>query len=63
MGIRVRIIEKDRSRCDQLSELLPKANIICGDGTDQALLMEEGLPHAQSVISLTGLDEENLLLS
>ena len=63
MGIRVRIIEQDRTRCEQLSELLPKANVICGDGTDQSLLMEEGLPYAQSVISLTGLDEENLLLS
>ena len=63
MGIRVRIIELDRARCEQLSELLPKANVICGDGTDQSLLMEEGLPYAQSVISLTGFDEENLLLS
>ena len=63
MGIRVRIIEQDKARCEQLAELLPKATIICGDGTDQKLLMEEGLPHAQSVISLTGLDEENLLLS
>ncbi len=63
MGIRVRIIEKDKTRCEQLCELLPKATIICGDGTDQELLMEEGLPYAQSVISVTGLDEENLLLS
>ena len=63
MGIRVRIIEKDKARCEQLCELLPKATIICGDGTDQELLMEEGLPYAQSVISVTGLDEENLLLS
>lgn len=63
MGIRVRIIEKDKARCELLCELLPKATIICGDGTDQELLMEEGLPYAQSVISVTGLDEENLLLS
>lgn len=62
-GIRVRIIEQDRDRCEELTELLPKASIIHGDGTDQSLLMEEGLPFAQSVISLTGFDEENLLLS
>ena len=63
MGVRVRIIEQDKERCEQLSGLLPKASIINGDGTDQTLLLEEGLPFAESVISLTGLDEENLLLS
>lgn len=63
MGVRVRIIELDKERCEQLSGLLPKASIINGDGTDQTLLLEEGLPFAESVISLTGLDEENLLLS
>lgn len=62
-GIRVRIIEQNRERCEELTELLPKASIIHGDGTDQTLLMEEGLPFAESVISLTGFDEENLLLS
>lgn len=62
-GIQVRIIEKDLERCEELSELLPKANIIHGDGTDQKLLMEEGLSHAESVLALTGIDEENLLLS
>lgn len=63
MNIRVRIIEQDTKRCEQLSGLLPKATIINGDGTDQKLLISEGLPAAQSVISLTGYDEENLLLS
>ena len=57
MNIRVRIIEQDTKRCEQLSELLPKATIINGDGTDQKLLLSEGLPAAQSVISLTGYDE------
>ncbi len=63
MGVRVRIIEQDLERCEYLSSQLPKASVINGDGTDQRLLLEEGLPYAQSVISLTGLDEENLLLS
>ena len=62
-GIQVRIIEKDLNRCEYLSEQLPKANIIHGDGTDQKLLMEEGLSNAESVLALTGIDEENLLLS
>lgn len=62
-GIRVTIIEVDRKRCEELSELLPKATIICGDATDQSLLSEEGLEHAQGFAALTGLDEENILLS
>ncbi len=62
-GIRVTIIEVDPARCDVLSELLPKATIICGDATDQDLLSEEGLEHAQGFAALTGLDEENILLS
>ena len=62
-GIRVTIIEVDRERCDVLSELLPHATVICGDATDQNLLLQEGLEHAQGFAALTGLDEENILLS
>lgn len=62
-GIHVTIIEIDRERCEQLSELLPDATIICGDATDQTLLSQEGLEHAQGFAALTGLDEENILLS
>lgn len=62
-GIRVTIIEVDYARCEHLSEILPEATIICGDATDQNLLAEEGLEHAQGFAALTGLDEENILLS
>ena len=41
--IHVKIIEKDPNRCEFLSDLLPDATIINGDGTDRALLLEEGL--------------------
>ncbi len=63
VGIATKIIEKDSKRCDLLSEMLPKATIICGDGTDQDLLMEEGLDKVDGFAALTGLDEENILLS
>lgn len=63
MGIKVKIIEKERSRCEELSILLPDAIIINGDGTDQDLLHEEDLAHAESFIPLTGIDEENILLT
>lgn len=63
VGIATKIIEKDPLRCEHLSELLPKATIICGDGTDQNLLLQEGLDKADGFAALTGLDEENILLS
>lgn len=40
-----------------------KAIIINGDGTDQELLREEGLPYVESFVPLTGIDEENILLT
>lgn len=63
MGIDVKIIEQDVARCNELSILLPKAIIIHGDGTDQDLLHEENLEHADAFIPLTGIDEENILLT
>ncbi len=62
-GIAVTIIEVDKDRCEHLAEILPEATVICGDATDQTLLSEEGLEHAQGFAALTGLDEENILLS
>ncbi len=63
MGIGVKIIEIDKARCEKLSILLPKAIIINGDGTDQDLLEEEGIEYAESFVPLTGIDEENILLT
>lgn len=63
MGISVKIIETNQARCDELHILLPKAIIINGDGTDQELLKEEGIEYAESFVALTGIDEENILLT
>ena len=62
-GISITMIEKDLKRCEELSELLPEAMIINGDGTDKDLLIEEGITEAESFASLTGIDEQNVLLS
>ena len=62
-GVNVTMIEKNLKRCEDLSELLPEAMIINGDGTDKDLLMEEGITEAESFASLTGIDEQNVLLS
>ncbi len=62
-SMRVTIIEQDAKRCEELSEALPKALVICGDGTDPALLLEEGIEQTDACVSLTGIDEENILIS
>ena len=63
MGIEVKIIENNKQRCEELSILLPKAIIINGDGTDEDLLKEEGIQYAEAFVPLTGIDEENIMLT
>ena len=63
MGIDVKIVEKDQAKCEELCELLPKATIIHGDGTDQELLEEEGIAQAEGFAAMTGIDEENVMLA
>lgn len=62
-GIRVKIIERNMDKCRALSEALPNAIIICGDGTSQELLLSEGITETDAVIPLTNVDEENIVLS
>ncbi len=62
-GIGVKIIEKDRARCELLSGLLPEAIVICGDASNTELLGEVGIETAQSVVAMTGMDEENIFLT
>lgn len=62
-GMQVSVIEKDAGRAEELSDLLPKALIIHGDGADPELLSEEGLENADAFVTLTGMDEENIILS
>lgn len=61
--VSVTIMEESRSRCEELCEILPNVSVICGNGTDQALLVEEGIKDADAVVTLTGIDEENFLVS
>ncbi len=62
-GIEVKIIEQNEDRCELLCDLVPKATIINGDGTENRLLLEEGIENAESFVSLTNIDEENVMLS
>ncbi|MBR5521808.1 MAG: Trk system potassium transporter TrkA [Oscillospiraceae bacterium] len=61
--VNVTIIEQDRAKCEELSTELPKATIIHGNGTDQELLLSEGIRDMDAVITLTGMDEENMIIS
>ena len=63
IGVNIKIIENDRERCKYLAQCFGDALIINGDGTDLSLLKEEAVFEADALVSLTGLDEENLLLS
>ena len=63
MGVQVKIVDKSKERCEELCELLPDAMIILGDGTDRDLLLEEGMEKAESFVSMTNFDEENIILS
>ncbi|MBP5529097.1 MAG: Trk system potassium transporter TrkA [Lachnospiraceae bacterium] len=63
MGIKVKIVEVNRDKCEILSENLPRATIINGDATNQEILIEEGINGCDSFVSLTGIDETNIILS
>ncbi len=62
-NVRVKIIEKNNDRAAELAEDLPKATVILGDGTEQELLEEEGLNGSDAFLALTGMDEENVIIS
>lgn len=62
-GIRVKILENDKRRCQELSDAIPGALIIYGDGSDQDVLREEGIDSCESFVSLTGIDEQNIFMS
>ncbi|MBQ8970666.1 MAG: Trk system potassium transporter TrkA, partial [Lachnospiraceae bacterium] len=63
VGIRTKIIEADADRCDLLNDEIPKAVIINGDGTDERLLLREGIGGVGAFAALTGVDEENVILT
>ena len=63
MGMSVKIIDQSEARCVQISEALPKALVIVGDGTDNELLREEGLLETDAFVAITGVDEANILMS
>lgn len=62
-GNDVKIIERNRERGEEISELLSGVSVIFGDGTQQEILEEEGISDIDVFVALTGIDEENILSS
>ncbi len=62
-GISVKVIEKNPDICEELSTSFDNVTVICGNPSDESVLIEEGATNSDAFIALTDLDEENILLS
>ncbi len=62
-GIKVKIIENNPARAAELESSLDGGTVICGDGTDVDLLEEEGIGDYDAIVSLTDIDEKNIVIS
>lgn len=62
-GNNVKVIDKQISRCEEFSKLFPEASVVLGDGAEQEVLLEEGIKQSDAFVSLTGMDEENIIVS
>lgn len=60
-GISVTVIDRSRERCDELCDLIPHARVICGDATQDEVLLEEGVRTADAFVALTGDDGDNIV--
>ena len=62
-GIDVKIVDRNEEVCKSLSQLLPEALILHGDANDQKFLLSEGVDKVDVLVSLTGMDETNIIVS
>lgn len=62
-GIGVSVIDRSPERCEHLCDILPGANIVCGDATRSEVLLEEGIRTTDAFVALTGDDGDNIITS
>lgn len=62
-GRNLQLIETNEARCKELTEMLNDVTIVNGDGTDQDVLEEQGIDIQDALVALTGIDEENIIVS
>jgi len=59
----VKLLEDDPAAAEELAELLPRATVVCGNGTQHDILIEEGIEAMDAFVALTDIDEENMIVS
>ncbi len=59
----VKLIEQQQSHAEELAEQLPYVTVVCGNGTQHELLIEEGIDAMDAFVALTDIDEENIIVS
>lgn len=62
-GYKVKLIENEKVRAEELATNLPKVTVIYGNGTQHDLLIEEGIEAMDAFVALTDIDEENMIVS
>ena len=62
-NMNIKIVEKNKQRCEELANSLLKVTVVNGDPRSKDVMHEEGISRADAFVSLTGDDEENILLS
>ena len=63
MGLKVKILERDREKCERIKDVLPRAEIVCCDGSHPDVLVEEGMEAFDAFVALTDSDEINLIIA
>ena len=60
---KLKLIDPDHANAEELADILPRATVICGNGTRHDLLIEEGIEGMDAFVALTDIDEENMVVS
>lgn len=60
---KVKVIENNKAQAEEMAELLPKVNVVYGNGTSHSVLIEEGIEAMDVFVALTGNDEANIIVS
>ena len=62
-SVKVKIIESDKSKAEELASTFPTADVCFGDATDSEILSDEGIADFDAFVALTDKDEENIVIS
>ena len=62
-NVTIKVLELNHDKAKLLSRQFPKIEVIEADGTDINNLREQGAANYDAVLALTGIDEENIIIS